>query len=187
MTYLSLEDEGRFSTQNRSKLAMMLGMGRLIQLAWSRETVWTNQIVHVIPCDSTLLKQLIQQDCNQVKPTFSLARHEFSNLYSIYKGKTAFSHFSTFENARSNNSFLSVFGDSKPALLHSGRLTDLFELTLPLSRLFSPSTTSVSSAKRLQPLPVRDPLFFSTAPVLVLLAQSSSTTIAGFFCARYIV
>ena len=56
------------------------------------------------------------------------------------------------------------------ATFYSGRLTDLFRVFLPLSRLFSPSTTSVSSAKRLQPLPVRDPLFFSTALVQVLLA-----------------
>ena len=81
------------------------------------------------------------------------------------------------------------FGDSKPrhissaiqsqhvftatqshATFYSRRLADLFRVFLPLSRLFSPSTTSVSSAKRLQPLPVRDPLFFSTALVEVLLA-----------------
>ena len=54
MTYLSLEDEGRFSTQNRSKLTMMLGLGRLASLEddavtlLTSQTVWTNQIVHVI-------------------------------------------------------------------------------------------------------------------------------------------
>ena len=72
------------------------------------------------------------------------------------------------------------FGDSKPTCLRRLKATQhftpgdsptCFELFLPLSRLFSPSTTSVSSAKRLQPLTVRDPLFSSTAPVQVLLAS----------------